>query len=72
MTIPPWRLVTPEQLKQGWLELRGWESAPIHHEYEVIAEREDGIVVRNPDLWLAERRILLGGVRPTGGPEPSV
>ncbi len=48
----PYTLVTAEQLKQGWIELRG--VTPIHHEYiviEVIQRTHDVIYkVRNPDL----------------------
>jgi hypothetical protein len=55
-TTPPWRLVTPAQLKQGWVELRG--VTPVHHNYIVLHQRDDGnYVVRNPELYLLEHPI---------------
>lgn len=53
MTVEPWRIITPKQLKEGWIEMRG--VTPIHHAFIVIAEREDGnFTVRNPDLQILE------------------
>ncbi len=42
-------IVTAEQLKQGWIELRG--VTPIHHNYVVLAQTENGnYVVKAPVL----------------------
>ncbi len=52
-TTPPWLIVTPEQLKKGWIEMRG--VTPIHREFLIIKKREDGdYVVRNPALIMLE------------------
>lgn len=49
--VPAWLIVTPEQLKKGWIEMRG--ISPTHHNYIVLGQREDGnYVVRNPELSL--------------------
>lgn len=56
---PAWKRVTPQQLKQGWLELKGATDPPeaIHHEYLVIAKFDDGTyVVRNPELQMLENQ----------------
>lgn len=46
---PRLMLVTPEQVKLGWMELRG--VTPIHHNFVVLAKRADGnYVVRAPGL----------------------
>lgn len=53
MTTEPWLIVTPEQLKKGWIELRG--VTPVHHNFLVIARREDGnYIVRSPQLIILE------------------
>lgn len=40
------KIVTPEQLQQGWIELRG--ATPIHHNFIVLGRRGKDYVVRNP------------------------
>jgi hypothetical protein len=61
MTTQPWLLVTAEQLKQGWIEMRG--VTPIHHEFiviETILNEHDGgrpvYKVRSPELQLLEKQ----------------
>ena len=60
-TTPPWLLVTPKQLQQGWIELRWIELkgvVPIHHEFTVLRQRDDGTyIVRNPELQLLLERV---------------
>lgn len=54
MTIEPWLLVTPEQLKQGWIE-RLPDGGLRVRDYEVLARfPNDTIKVRNPALQSAE------------------
>jgi hypothetical protein len=56
MTTEPWLLVTPEELKKGWMEMRG--VTPVHHEYLVLGRRDDGAyIVRNPKLALEEAKL---------------
>lgn len=44
-----YKIVTPEQLKAGWMEFRG--VTPIHHEYIVLRKLESGnYVVRAPQV----------------------
>ncbi len=63
MTTPPWKIVTPEQYKQGWMELRG--VTPIHHDYIQLGKTDQGnVVVRNPELQIME----LDMVRSSGAP----
>lgn len=50
-----YKLVTPEQLKLGWTELRGsplrGAAVVIHHEYIVVRQLESGnYVVRAPKV----------------------
>lgn len=53
MTTEPWLIVTPEQVKEGWMELRG--VTPVHHSFIILGQREDGnYVVRNPKLQIEE------------------
>lgn len=55
-TTPPWKVVTPEQVKQGWMEIRG--VTPVHHDYIVLNKLDNGnYVVRNPELWILEHPI---------------
>lgn len=62
MTTPPWKLVTPEQLKMGWMEMRG--VTPIHHNYLVIKVMPDGnYVVKNPEVIMAEHPLVSEGSR---------
>lgn len=57
-TTEPWMVVTPERLKQGWVE---YGHAPRHREFDVIAKLEDGdYVVRNPRLVVAEEEMRIG------------
>jgi hypothetical protein len=53
---PPWKLITSEQLHDGWIEMRG--VTPVHHDYIVIHTIDDGgrpvYKVRNPELQIRE------------------
>lgn len=52
-TTPPWILVTAEQLKKGWIEMKG--VTPVHHDFIVIKDYGGGTFkVRNPELQLME------------------
>ena len=56
MNAEPWLIVTPEQYKKGWIEMRG--VTPIHHEYIWVRDVDsEHIVVRNPK-WVVEQRPL--------------
>lgn len=61
-TTEPWLLVTPEQLKEGWVEHVGTleEGFTIYRRpYLVLGRREDGnYVVRNPALQLQEEKMI--------------
>jgi len=42
-------IVTPEQLKKGWMEMHG--VIPTHHEFVVLFKRDDGnYVVKAPEV----------------------
>lgn len=52
-TTESWLIITPKQLKEGWIEVRG--VTPVHHSFLILQELEDGnYVVRNPKLWIEE------------------
>jgi hypothetical protein len=56
MATDPWLIVTPEQYKRGWIEMRG--TIPVHHEYLWVRDIDpEHIVVRNPQ-WVVEQRPL--------------
>lgn len=60
-TIEPWLIVTPQQLKQGWIRRVGslLEGFVIERRsYLVLGQREDGnYVVRNPKLQILEEEM---------------
>lgn len=59
-----WKIVTPEQYKQGWIELRG--VTPIHHQFQVIRKTEAGdYVVLDPESQI--RRANRPEVSPGAG-----
>ena len=59
-TTEPWLIVTPRQVKEGWIKRQGsalGKGGVTHErrEYEVIKKLEDGnYQVRNPALTLLE------------------
>lgn len=57
-----YRLVTPEQLQQGWMELRG--VTPIHHNFIVIRQLDSGnYVVKVPDVEVREVEVIHASTR---------
>lgn len=58
-TLPPWLIVSKEQLKEGWKEFRP-EEIPnvINHPFTVIGQNPQGNwVVRNPEVEMEELRL---------------
>ena len=44
-----WKVITPEQLKLGWMELRG--VTPVHHNWIVLGQTDEGnYIVKVPEL----------------------
>lgn len=59
-SIAPWMVVTPQQLKWGWIEQVGGSAR--HRDFEVLRRFEDGTyAVRNPELVLAEDEMRVAG-----------
>jgi hypothetical protein len=55
-TTEPWLIVTPAQLKSGWIDYG--DRGAGHREFEVLGTFENGdFIVRNPALAKAEEEM---------------
>lgn len=47
--IASYLIVTPEQFKKGWMEMKG--VTPVHHSFIELGRTDEGnYVVKNPEL----------------------